>query len=191
MILHGLHIARQASLSFIISQSSLKLRSIELVLLSNHLNLCCPLLFLPSIFPSIMVFSNELALHIRWPKYWSFSFIISPSNEYLGLISLMIDWFDLCRYILIRKKTPYYNIFLPKLSFRDFVCELIVWFTVLVGFTIELWWGNRVNILKLSLNKYLYLINVHTYSQQTYLLVRHGYFEKMHILVLWFIISIF
>ena len=91
MILHGLHIARQASLSFIISQSSLKLRSIELVLLSNHLNLCCPLLFLPSIFPSIMVFSNELALHIRWPKYWSFSFIISPSNEYLGLISLMID----------------------------------------------------------------------------------------------------
>ena len=63
---------------------------------SNHLILCCPLLFLPSIFPSIRVFSNELALHIRWPKYWSFSFSISPSNEYSGLISFKIDWFDLC-----------------------------------------------------------------------------------------------
>ena len=104
MILHELHVARQASLSVIISQSLLKLRSIELVLLSNHLILCCPLLFLPSTFPSIMVFSKEEALHIRWPKYWSFSFSISPSNEYLGLISLMIDWFDLSLYILIRKK---------------------------------------------------------------------------------------
>ena len=62
---------------------------------SNHLILCCPLLFLPSIFPSIRVFSNELALCIRWPKYWSFSFSISPSNKYLGLISFRIDWFDL------------------------------------------------------------------------------------------------
>ena len=191
MTLHGLHVARQASLLFIISQSLLKLRSIELVLLSNYFILCCPLLFLPSIFPSILVFSNELALCIRWPKYWSFSFSINPSNEYSGLISFRIDWFDLCWYILIRKKTTYYNIFLPKLSFRDFVCELTVWFSVLVGFILKLWWGNRVNILKLPLNKYLYLINAHTYSQQTYLLVRHGYFEKMHILMLWFIISIF
>ena len=87
--------ACQASLSFTISQSLLKLVSIESVMPSNHLVLCCPLLLLPSIFPSIRVFSNELALHIRWPKYWSFSFIISPSNEYSGLISLRIDWFDL------------------------------------------------------------------------------------------------
>ena len=84
--------ACQASLSSTISRSLLKLMSIELVMLSNHLILCCPLLFLPSIFPSIRVFSNESALHIRWPKYWSFSF--SPSSEYSGLISLRIEWFD-------------------------------------------------------------------------------------------------
>jgi len=69
--------------------------SIELVMPSSHLVLCCPLLLLPSIFPSIRVFSNESALCIRWPKYWSFSFSISPSNEYSGLISFRIDWFDL------------------------------------------------------------------------------------------------
>ena len=83
--------ACQASLSFTISQSLLKLMSIESVMPSNHLILCCPLL-LPSIFPRIWVFSNESALHIRWPKYWSFSFSISPSNEYSGLISFVIDW---------------------------------------------------------------------------------------------------
>ena len=69
--------------------------SIELVMPSNHLILCCPLLLLPSIFPSIRVFSNESALHIRWPKYWSFSFNISPSNEHPGLISFRVDWLDL------------------------------------------------------------------------------------------------
>ena len=69
--------------------------SIELVMLSNHLILCCPLLLLPSIFPSIKIFSNKSVLCIRWPKYWSFSFSISPSSEYSGLISLRIDWFDL------------------------------------------------------------------------------------------------
>ena len=89
--LHG----RQASLSFIISLSLLKLTSIESVMPSNHLILCCPLLFLPSIFPSIRVFSNESALHTRWPKYWSFRFSISPSNEYSGLISFRMDWLDL------------------------------------------------------------------------------------------------
>ena len=73
----------------------LKLMSIESVMPSNHLILCFPLLLLPSIFPSIRVFSNELALHIRWPKYWSFSFSDSPSDEYSGLISFRIDWFDL------------------------------------------------------------------------------------------------
>ena len=87
--------ARQASLSFTISGSLLKLMSIELVMPSNHLILCGPLLFLTSIFPSIRVFSNETALHITWPKYWSLSFSISPSNEYSGLISSSIDWFDL------------------------------------------------------------------------------------------------
>ena len=69
--------------------------SIALVMSSDHLILCCPLLLLPSTFPSIRVFSNELALHIRWPKYWSFSFTISPFNEYLGLISFKMDWLDL------------------------------------------------------------------------------------------------
>ena len=83
-----------ASLS-IISQSLFKLRLIESVMLSNRLILCRPLLLLHSIFPSIRVFSNESALHIRWPKYWSFSFSISPSNEYSGLISFRIDWLDL------------------------------------------------------------------------------------------------
>ena len=83
----------QASISFTISWCLLKLMSIEWVMPSNHLILCRPLLFLPSVFPNITVFSNELTLHIRWPKYWSFS--ISPSNEYSGLISFRIDWFDL------------------------------------------------------------------------------------------------
>ena len=87
--------ACQASLSITSSQSDLKLMSIESVMPSNRLILCRPLLFLPSIFPSIRVFSSELAFLIRWPKYWSFSFSISPSNEYSGLISFRIDWFDL------------------------------------------------------------------------------------------------
>jgi len=87
--------ARRVSLSFTISQSLFKLMSIESVMPSNHLILCPPLLLLSSVFPSIWVFSNESALHIRWPKYWSFSFNISPSNEYSGLISFRIDWLDL------------------------------------------------------------------------------------------------
>ena len=87
--------ACQVSLSFTISQSLLKLMSIELVMPSNYLILFHPFLLLPSIFPSIRVFSNELALHIRWPKYWNFSFSISPSNEYSGLISFRIDRLDL------------------------------------------------------------------------------------------------
>ena len=88
-------VARQTSLFFLISQSLLKLMSIELMIPSNHLILCRPLLLLPSIFPSIRVFSNESVLCIRWPNYCSFSFSISPSNEYSGLISFKIDWFDL------------------------------------------------------------------------------------------------
>ena len=84
--------ACQASLSITNSQSLLKLMSIESMMLSNHLILCRPLLLLPSIFPSIRVFSNESALCIKWPKYWSFSFNISPSSEYSGLISFRMDW---------------------------------------------------------------------------------------------------
>ena len=87
--------AHQASLSLTISWRLLKLMSIESVIPSNHLVLCCPLLFLPSIFPSIRIFSYESALHIRWPKYWSFNFSVSPSSAYSGLTSLKIDWFDL------------------------------------------------------------------------------------------------
>ena len=88
--------ARQASPSITNSQSSsLKPMSIESVMPSNHLILCCPLLLLPSMPPSVRVFSNESALHIRWPKYWSFSFSINPSNEYSGLISFRMDWLDL------------------------------------------------------------------------------------------------
>ena len=85
----------QASLSFRVSWSLLKLMPIESVMPSNHLSLCLSLLLLPSIFPSIRVFSNVSAVRIRWPKYWSFSFSISPSDEYSGLISFRIDWLDL------------------------------------------------------------------------------------------------
>ena len=87
--------ACQTSLPITNSQSSLKLMSVESVMPSNHLILCRPLLLLPSIFPSIRVFPNESVLHIRWPKYWSFSFSISPSNEYSGLIFFRMDWLEL------------------------------------------------------------------------------------------------
>ena len=87
--------ACQSSLSFTISWSLLKFMSIELVMPSNHLVLCHPLLLLPSIFPSIRVFSSESTLRMRWSKYWSFSFRISPSNEYSGLISFRVEWFDI------------------------------------------------------------------------------------------------
>ena len=86
--------ACQASLSFTISWSLLRFINTELVMPANHFIHCLPLLLLPSIFPSIRIFSNESAFHIRWPKYWSFSFSISPSNEYSGLISFRMDWID-------------------------------------------------------------------------------------------------
>jgi len=99
----------QASLSITNSWSLLKLVSIALVMPSNHLILCCPLLLLPSIFPSVRVFSDESILHIRWPKYWSFS--ISPSNEYSGLISFRIDWLDLLDFqgTLESSPTPHFK----------------------------------------------------------------------------------
>ena len=99
---------------FTISQSLRKLTSIELVMPSNHLILCHTLLFMPSSFPSIRVFSNELALCIRWPKYWSFSFSISPSNEYSGLISFRIDCFDL---FAIQRSQVFSNTIVQKYQF--------------------------------------------------------------------------
>ena len=98
--------AHQASLSITNSWSLLKLMSIESVMPSNHLILCHPIFLLPSIFPSIRVFSNESVLRISWPKYWSFSFSISPSNEYSGLISFRIDWFDLLAMQGILESSP-------------------------------------------------------------------------------------
>ena len=101
--------ACQASLSITSCWSLPKPMSIELVMPSNHLILCCPLLLLPSIFPSIRVFSNESALHIRWPKYWSFSFNISLSNEHPGLISFWMDWLDLLAVQGTRKSLLQYH----------------------------------------------------------------------------------
>ena len=101
--------SNQASLFITSSWSLLKLMSIESVMPSNHLVLCRPLLLLPSIFPSIRVFSNESVLHIRWPKYRSFSFSISPSNEYSGLISFRIDWFDLLTIQWTLKSLPQHH----------------------------------------------------------------------------------
>ena len=97
--------AHQASLSITNTQSLLKLMSIKSVMPSNHLILCHPLLLLPSVFPSIRVFSSESVLHIRWPKYYSFSFSISPSNEYSGLISFRIVWLDLLA-VQVLKSSP-------------------------------------------------------------------------------------
>ena len=98
--------AHQASLYFTFSHSLLKLMSIELVMPSNHLILCHPILLLPSTFPSIRVFSNKSALSIRWPKYWSFSISFSPSNEYSRLISFRIDWFDLAVQRTLKSLSP-------------------------------------------------------------------------------------
>ena len=106
--------ARQASLSITNSQSPPTPMSIESVMPSNRLILCCPLLLLPSIFPSIRIFSNESALRIRWPKYWSFSFTISPSMEYSGLISFRMDWLDLLAIQGILKRILYEKIWCQK-----------------------------------------------------------------------------
>ena len=115
--------ARQASLSFPITWSLLKLTSIELAILSDHLILCHPLLLLPSVFPSIRVFSNELALPIRWPNYWSFSFGISPSNEYSGLISLRFDWFDFLAVSRVFSTTQFEGT--NSLAFNLFYCPAL------------------------------------------------------------------
>ena len=115
--------AHQASLFITNSQSLPKLTSIELVMPSNHLVLCLPLLLLPSIFCSIRVFSNESVLHIRWPKFWSFSFSIIPSNEYSGLISFGIGWFDLL-VVQGTLKSPLQHHSSEAPQFTKFICLL-------------------------------------------------------------------
>ena len=112
--------ARQASLSITKSWSLLKLMSIELMMPSNHLILCCPILLPPSIFPSIRVFSNEWVLHIRWPKYWSFSFSTNPSNEYSGLVSFRIEWFDLAVQGTLKRLLQHHNLKVSVLWRSDF-----------------------------------------------------------------------
>ena len=124
------HAACQASLSITNSWSLFKLMSIELVMSSNHLILCCPLLLPPSIFPGIMVFSSESVLHIRWPKYWSFSFSISPSNEYSGLIFIRITGLTslqskgLSR-VFSNITVQKYQVFETKLSWASLVAHLV------------------------------------------------------------------
>ena len=118
--------ARQASLSITNSRSSFKLRSIKLVMSSSHPILCRPLLLLPPITPSIRVFSNESVLHIRWPKYWSFGFSISPSSEYSELISFRMDWFGLLVVSRVFSCTTIWkHQFFGRCSWRGIVLEVI------------------------------------------------------------------
>ena len=116
-----------ASLSFIVSLSLLKLMSTELTMTSNHLIPWCPLLLLPLIFFSIRVFSSESALHIRWPKYWSFSFSISLSNEYSGLISFRMDWFDLLAVQGTLKSLLQHHNSSPWVPYKYFMATTILW----------------------------------------------------------------
>ena len=118
--------ARQASLSITNSQNLPKLMSIESVMPSIHLILCHPLLLLPSIFPSIRVFSSDSALHIRWPKYWSFSFNISSSNEHPGLISFRMDWLDLLAVQGTREFSPTPQFKSINSSMLSFLCSPIL-----------------------------------------------------------------
>ena len=142
--------ARQASLSITNSRSLLKLISIESVMPSNHLILYCPLLLLPSIFPSIRVFSNESVLHIRWLKYWSFSFSISPSNEYPGLISFRMDWLDLAVQGTLKSLLQHHSSKASNLwhsafftEYQESICLLDV--GTLIGFILSPWELGRKN----------------------------------------------
>ena len=132
--------AHQASLSFTISQSLLKLMTIESVMPSNHLILCYPLLLLPSIFPSITVFSNESVLHIRWPEYCSFSFSISPSSEYSGLISFRMDWLDL---FAVQESSP-----APQLKSIDSLVLSFLYGQALTSIR-DPWKGHRLDYMDL------------------------------------------
>ena len=126
-------------LSITNSQSLLKVMPIELVMPSNHLILCCPLLLLPSIFPRIRVFSNESALPIRWPEYWTLTFSISPSNEYSGLISFMMDWLDLAAQGTLKSFLKHHSSKASVLWHSAFFIERsIIWPCYLLG--AKLWW---------------------------------------------------
>ena len=140
--------ACQASLSLIISWSLPKFISIALVMPSSHLILWCPLLLLPSIFPSIRDFSSESAVHIRWPKYWSFSLSISPSNEYLGLISLKVVWFDL----LAGQETL--RIFLQHHSSKAAILQCSAFFTV------QLSWPHMTTRMPIALTVWTFVSRV-------------------------------
>ena len=138
-----------------ISWSLLRFMSIESVMPSNHLILCCPLLFLPSIFPSIRIFSNESALCIRWPKYWSFSFSINPFNEYSGLISFRMDWLDLLAVqVTLRSLLQHHR---PKASILQCSSSFIVQFSdpyMTTGKTIDLTrWTFVGTVISLLFNK--------------------------------------
>ena len=136
-------VACQASLSTTNSHSLLKLMSIKSVMPSNHLILCRPLVLLPLIFPSIRVFSNESVLHIRWPKYWSFSFSISPSNEYSGLISFRIDWFDLAVQGILNSLHQLH-------SSKALILQRSAFFIVSTLTSIHDYWKNRSFFLTIS-----------------------------------------
>ena len=144
----------QASLSITNSQSSLRLTSIESVITSNHLILCHPLLLLPSVFPSIRVFSNESVLSIRWPKYWSFSFSISPSNEYSGLICFRTDWFDLAVQGTLKNLIQHHSSKASILWYSAFVMVQLTHPYMITGKTIALtiWTYLDIKVMSLLLN---------------------------------------
>ena len=160
--------ARQAPVSTI-SWSLFKLMSIELVMLSNHFILFCPLLPLPSVFPSIKVFSDELALCIRWPKYWSFS--VTPSNEYSVLVSFRIDWFyllavqetlkSLLQHHIKKKIFIYFNWMIITLQYCDVFCHTSEW----IRGTVPAPWFENINSLALSILYGSVLTSVHDYGK--------------------------
>ena len=150
--------ARQATLSFTISQSLLKLISIEFVMLSDHLILCHPLLLLPSIFPSTSVFFN--AFHIGWPKDWSFSFSTSPSNEYSGLISFRIDWFDLFAVQgALKRLLQHHNLKTSILRHSDFIMvqlsHLYMTTGKIIALTIRTFVGKMISLLFNMLSRFV------------------------------------
>ena len=147
--------ARQASLSITNSRSLLKLRFIESVMPSDHLLLCRPLLLPPSLFPSIRVFSNEAALRIRWPKYWSFSFSFSPSNEYSGLIFFRIDWFDLLAVQGTLKSSP-----APQLKSIS-VLALSLLYGPAVTYVYDYWKNHSFDYMDLFYQRYFFFFLSH------------------------------
>ena len=160
--------ACQASLSFTVSQILLKLMSVESVMPSNHIILCCPLLLLPSIFPCVRVFSNESALCFRWPKYWSFS--ISPTNEYSGLISFIIDWFDLLTVQGTLKRLLQHHTSKASILWCSafYIVQLSYWYMT-TGKTIalarQIFFGKVTSVLFYIFHFHMYFYIFHLYRQ--------------------------